>query len=224
MSNIENVCYFCGKEATSKEHIPPRAFFPKNNRNDLFTVPSCEEHNGAKSKDDEYVKIILGRSADLMLREDLHEVKSTSERAIARNPRLKNTIEVKPEPAIIVLENDIIIPSVSYEIDLERVYGFFNSLSRGLYYHHEKEVWKGKVSIAPHFLIKEDAAQEDLEKHEELLGFFDRSDSHGENKNVFYYTFVYILDDDRVWTGACILSICIFDKFKISMVMEPYCN
>ncbi|QUJ70478.1 hypothetical protein KDD30_20515 (plasmid) [Photobacterium sp. GJ3] len=224
MSNIENICYFCGEKATSKEHIPPKAFFPKDNRDHLFTVPSCDEHNGDKSKDDEYVKIVLGRSADLMLRKDLDEVKSSSERAIARNSRLKKTVEANPEPAIIVLPNNITISSVSHEIDLERVYGFFGSLARGLYYHHEKEVWKGRVSIAPHFLIKEDAEQEDLEKHEELLGLFDRNDSHGENKNIFYYTFVYILDDDRVWTGACILSICIFDEFKVSMVMEPYYN
>ena len=34
---------------TTKEHIPPKAFFPKDQRNQLLTVPSCELHNNAKS-------------------------------------------------------------------------------------------------------------------------------------------------------------------------------
>ncbi|HHF2887873.1 hypothetical protein ND926_20880 [Vibrio diabolicus] len=224
MSKDKEICYYCGGPATSKEHIPPRAFFPTDFREQLFTVPSCDEHNGDKSKDDEYVKVVLTRSADLMLREDLRLVKEKSEKAVSRSPAFRAKVELNPEPAEITLPNGDVVPTFSHEIDLDRIFEFFGSLARGLYFHHEGEVWNGKISVAPHFLIRDDAEKEDIEKNEELLEFFDRDDSHGANKNIFYYNFVYILDDDRVWTGACILAICLFDKFKISLIMRPYKN
>ena len=50
-------CYFqgCVNEGVTKEHIPPKAFFPIGEKEQLLTVKSCKEHNNAKSKDDLYV-------------------------------------------------------------------------------------------------------------------------------------------------------------------------
>src|SRR5713101_10021908 len=50
-------CYYqgCAQGGTTKEHIPPKSFFPRDQRNQLLTVPSCGLHNNAKSSDDTYV-------------------------------------------------------------------------------------------------------------------------------------------------------------------------
>ncbi|WDM66145.1 hypothetical protein [Xanthomonas cucurbitae] len=50
-------CYFqgCSAKGTTKEHIPPRSFFPEGEKEQLLTVKSCEKHNNAKSIDDLYV-------------------------------------------------------------------------------------------------------------------------------------------------------------------------
>ena len=50
-------CYFqgCIAKGTTKEHIPPRSFFPEGEKEQLLTVRSCEKHNNAKSIDDLYV-------------------------------------------------------------------------------------------------------------------------------------------------------------------------
>jgi len=50
-------CYFpgCTDKGITKEHIPPRSFFPDGEKVQLLTVKSCEKHNNAKSKDDLYV-------------------------------------------------------------------------------------------------------------------------------------------------------------------------
>ena len=63
--NNSHFCYWCGAPANSREHIPPRCFFPnkitqegmikKQEYSHLLTVPSCEEHNNRKSKGDEYL-------------------------------------------------------------------------------------------------------------------------------------------------------------------------
>lgn len=56
--DLPNICYECGvpldKGSLTKEHVPPRAFFPESDRDSLITVPACVKHNGGKSDDDEY--------------------------------------------------------------------------------------------------------------------------------------------------------------------------
>lgn len=50
-------CYFpgCNSHASTKEHIPPKSFFPDSKKTNLMTVKSCKEHNNEKTKDDIYV-------------------------------------------------------------------------------------------------------------------------------------------------------------------------
>ena len=62
---MHDICYWCGKPATTREHVPPRCFFPDKDKEDisniefhwenLLTVPSCHDHNTKKSLDDEYL-------------------------------------------------------------------------------------------------------------------------------------------------------------------------
>jgi len=57
-------CYYCGCEATSKEHAPPQQLL-KYFQCDSITVPSCDVHNGDKSGRDQavihrYFKSLLG--------------------------------------------------------------------------------------------------------------------------------------------------------------------
>jgi hypothetical protein len=49
------ICYYCGQPATTREHAPPKSFFPKKTNLQLKTVPACEKHNNAKSNDDQYL-------------------------------------------------------------------------------------------------------------------------------------------------------------------------
>lgn len=55
----DNGCIYCGKPATTREHIPSKAFliepFPEN----LFTIPACFECNNGFSKDEEYMACYL---------------------------------------------------------------------------------------------------------------------------------------------------------------------
>jgi hypothetical protein len=55
----------CDALATSREHAPPQCLFPelkdvgRDLRRGLITVPSCDAHNGAKSKDDEFMRAMI---------------------------------------------------------------------------------------------------------------------------------------------------------------------
>jgi hypothetical protein len=52
-------CYACTAPATTREHAPPLSFFPKGYRDNLITVPSCEDHNNANAMDVEYVRNVI---------------------------------------------------------------------------------------------------------------------------------------------------------------------
>jgi len=60
---LKKRCYMCSSIATTDEHVPPQAVFPKAKDFDtepkvlrnLITVPSCDRHNTKKSGSDEYI-------------------------------------------------------------------------------------------------------------------------------------------------------------------------
>ena len=52
-------CIYCGKPTTSKDHVPPKCFFPKPVPKNLITVPACFDCNESFSADENYTRIIL---------------------------------------------------------------------------------------------------------------------------------------------------------------------
>jgi len=53
------ICYNCGKAADSRDHLPPKAFFPKPAPLELITVPCCTECNHGFSHLDEKFRIFV---------------------------------------------------------------------------------------------------------------------------------------------------------------------
>lgn len=64
MPRIKKTCYWCGKPATSREHVPPQNIYPDDKRVNLLTVPSCEEHNEAYHQLDERMRFYVQASSD----------------------------------------------------------------------------------------------------------------------------------------------------------------
>ncbi|WP_219785091.1 hypothetical protein [Celeribacter sp. PS-C1] len=56
----------CSSEAKTREHFPPKALFPKGANLQLWTVPSCINHNNKKSGDDQYflTQIVMNMSRE----------------------------------------------------------------------------------------------------------------------------------------------------------------
>lgn len=50
----ETLCVYCGGQATTLDHIPPKCLFGKNRPSNLVTVPACDNCNKGACKDDEY--------------------------------------------------------------------------------------------------------------------------------------------------------------------------
>ena len=55
-------CVYCGKEATTRDHVIPRCLLEKPYPPDLPTVPSCRPCNEGYSKDEEYFLAVMAQS------------------------------------------------------------------------------------------------------------------------------------------------------------------
>lgn len=138
----------CEKLACGREHVPPKCLFPqktdipngKDYQRNLITVPSCNEHNLAKSKDDEYIAYVIAahfRSNDIAQ----EFVPDKLERAFKRRQSLIG-IFANNEPIGV---GDEIIPA--FHIDRYRFDNAMINIARGIHFHHFTEKYLGEVSI-----------------------------------------------------------------------------
>jgi hypothetical protein len=95
---MTDLCYMCAQNSTSREHVPPKCVFPeqkdadgRNYRKELITVPSCDLHNSQKSKDDEYLMVVLTSYFNNNQAAET-QIKSKIARAWAKNPVFATTV------------------------------------------------------------------------------------------------------------------------------------
>lgn len=185
---MEKSCYMCDNPQTSVEHVPPKCIFPKlkdvlddkDYRQNLITVPACDEHNFAKSKDDEYfMMVVASHFANNELASNQIQTKIT--RAWIRNPRLARSV-CKNFTAIRGTTNYL------YEIDSIRFNSALEHISHGLYFHSRgiKSETPFTVLSYPIWQCPEvDIAR--LNIHELANQLFSEIPIQGVNKEIFTY-------------------------------------
>ncbi|MGO6781217.1 hypothetical protein ACCT13_21050 [Rhizobium ruizarguesonis] len=125
-------CYFqgCAEKGTTKEHIPPRSFFPEGERLQLLTVKSCKAHNNDKSTNDLYVlaQICMNASPSNRAREVFKE------KVVPQLSHNNNALRK------LLLKGSFKIPGgVVYPVDQARFDEFFTALSCGLIYKSQRK-------------------------------------------------------------------------------------
>ncbi len=196
-------CYLCDKIATSVEHVPPKCIFPEQKdlpsggdlRNQLYTVPSCDEHNLKKSDDDEYFLYAIGICNQLN-QIGRTQYKTKIRRAIKRNPSLLKRLSNSAVP-VTVTDPHTLNQEESFAITLEaeRFNNIIGQLSRAIYYHHYQDKWIGNVKYQAEFLSQTENPSDGTNKRarevsEEADIMFANSVYYGENPEVFKYQVV----------------------------------
>ncbi len=199
-------CYYCGTEATTEEHAPPRSIFPKlkdspdgrDYRKNLIKVPSCETHNTEKSKEDEYLLYVLVMSLpsnEVAKSQFLTKVR----RAIDRRPKLLSRLLLETREVIVHdTSNDAWSRTIAIRPEEQRLVGIFTSIAKALYFHETNCPWQGTVSVLSEFMLSFDnIAQNEKQRQleEQLNSMLENVLRKGENPDVFFYQFVKI--DDR---------------------------
>lgn len=160
-------CYFqgCSERGTTREHIPPRAFFPTYQRNQLLTVKSCDRHNNKKSLDDLYVlaQICMNASPRNNSREIF--LKSVAPQLRHNGDALRQMLSSDAQP----LPNG----AVMYRVDVERVDRFFTALSCGIVYNSCGRALPAEYTIGHvyHNLLDKEESAERKAMKQALLDF-----------------------------------------------------
>lgn len=219
-------CYWCGKNATSREHVPPKSLFPENKdvklitgksyREGLITVPSCEEHNLAKSNDDEYLMICLGSKVGNNGIAYIH-TNTKIRRALKRNP---NIIEVVEENLLQIVDKEF--PVLWVNIDTKRLYHSFEAIARAIFYYEFKTIYEGSCNIVSSIFLFQD--------NEELSKFQMKSDkalsqerkkwrskTKGRNPEIFTYQI-----SDMDGCGTFKIAFTFYEKTVVYVFMNMW--
>lgn len=192
-------CYMCERNANTSEHAPPKCIFPEskdlapglNYRKNLITVPSCEEHNTAKSRDDEYLLHVLAASMTsnpVGLTQFLTKVR----RSLERTPTLAKTLLPGELPAMrFVPHTSKVEKGYPVETDGERIDRVISSCARALYFHETGQRFSGKVKVAAPFMSYGLVVTDNTVSNALALarGFLSKSVQRGDNPEVFSYKY-----------------------------------
>lgn len=204
MKTIETkTCYMCDKPATSKEHAPPRCIFPErkdtldgeNFRMDLIAVPSCDEHNCEKSRDDEYLMQVMPMSVGSNAVAENHLDRKVK-RSLTRNQKAAKALTTgSMRVRIHDTKTGAWFDGTTLNVDMARVNRVIEMNARAIYFHHTGKKLNGPISVMTNFSLSldsvslNDAVQELFENGEIMLQGAVR---HGHNPKVFTYRTVQI--------------------------------
>ena len=171
MGSAVEKCYMCDREATSREHVPPRCLFPEkgdvghsNFRKNLITVPSCDLHNSNKSKEDEFLMVsIAGIVGNNSIGYFHHKGKVT--RALRRTSfKLLSNVFIKRKSIRINMNDNKFMDVIVGTTDYERLKRCFIHIAYGVYRYQFHKRFVGEIYIVPGFLFGEDKNPESFKQ------------------------------------------------------------
>jgi hypothetical protein len=143
-----DICVICGcNPATSWDHIPPDAMFPKPKPHDPIEVPACAKCNSGASDNDQKFQVFIGLAAG-------HGEKGVSifkphvSRILKGNKRLKRTIGETLRRVDIQTEAGILLGHASaVKVDFNPVDIVLERIIRGMHFWHTGYILGNKVNI-----------------------------------------------------------------------------
>ena len=211
-------CYMCDAPSTTREHAPPLCVFPTtrdmgdgvNYRRDLITVPSCDNHNSCKSKDDEYLRAVLLHG---FFNNDVgHKQFSTKLlRAVENSPAMYREIYRNAVPVTV---NGI--PTIEIEIDRDRFDQAVACCIRALHFSCYETKLLGDINAQSPLFIESDRTKEEevntiFRKFVELVTQrLNGISKQGENPQVFWFQ----IDNARN-LGTTVGRLCFYGGFNV---------
>jgi len=122
----------CNSLSTTKEHVPPKAFFPKGYRKNLWRVESCSAHNNDNSLDVEYASACIVNAME-STGDALEENQRKVLRAYERKPGFfwGSINDFRP---LRLTDGDM---TATFRVDLQRFNSVMNAIAFGVYRYFE---------------------------------------------------------------------------------------
>jgi hypothetical protein len=156
-------CYYCGNIANTREHAPPKIFFPNSLRDNLVTVPSCSLHNNAKSNSDEYIFQLIVSCCEPNQDEGIfsYQVNKVKSSFLDMNmgkqaPTLFNMFGKRHKELKLEVTKDLLL-TFSAEINYKALDDFSVSLAKALIFHKTEKIIKSDNIVIPHAHAEENS-------------------------------------------------------------------
>lgn len=118
-------CLYCGSEADTKDHVPPKLLLERPFPPNLSTVPSCKKCNQSFSKDEQYFLVAMSQVGFVETLKSKLDDGGVVDRALTRSPgfdeRIVNSLRVD-ENGMVYLEPEI---ERFDRVSLKVAYGLF---------------------------------------------------------------------------------------------------
>lgn len=216
----------CESPATSREHVPPRCIFPESKdmggesyRQNLITVPSCDLHNMAKSRDDEFLMVslagIIGNNS-IGYRHKFGKVNKAVRRS--SNRLLEEVLVEKKRLFTVEVEPNKFINVIWGTPDAARLHSCIEHVGRGLHLHHFGTCFRGEVRVYLGYLHPEsqNAKSFNMFVKRKFEIEIDGKPRFGENPEVFFYQ---VTDVDRI--GLYAMRLCFYGGLNIYTAFMP---
>lgn len=224
--HLPNICYECGislnQESLTKEHVPPKCLFPKNDKISLITVPSCIEHNGGKSNDDEHLLQII--SLQILANEKGQKIATNKAvKSILRNK--KRTKSLASNATLVYVDEErtgLLKPTFAFKFEEDKFNNSISSICKGLYYHEFHKVFRGEIKIYNEFqmALGDDAINKnkDFDKNRILIErSFSNIKRKGENQEVFYYQ---VMKPPKSLDFSFAIRLCFYEGIGILAFLQ----
>jgi hypothetical protein len=187
----------CGRPATTTEHVPPPCIFPErkdafgvDHRKNLITVPSCDEHNLKKSKDDEFLMACITPNVGNNLAAYV-QTGTKLYRAVKRSGgRMLKSVLTDAKPFDLVMPDGTKFPLLVGRPDIPRLCRILEHVARGLYFSVIGRRFVGRCIIFPAFVrFPNGSYQAGIKQLLYLLVSQERGKWAilGENPDIFYF-------------------------------------
>lgn len=213
----------CSKPATSREHAPPLCLFPEindvstgeNYRKNLITVPSCDTHNSKKSKDDQFLLLIL------LLHYKNNEVGQNhfAGKLIRTLERRSGLLGVLTEKEDILVHGS---ESSGFHINRDRFDATMDRIARALHFAEYGEIWNGQVIInTPSLFDMRSHNSFEVNLNQQGLKlmidkFLAPYPIKGENPAVFYYQIDKALQEKKL-----LIRMVFYEGFVVYAYSSP---
>ncbi|SFS10764.1 hypothetical protein SAMN05421771_1844 [Granulicella pectinivorans] len=198
-------CYACDQPATTKEHTPPYSFFPEGQRLNLITVPSCEAHNNANSKDVEYARNVI---TTMFGTNDVGQQHFADKalRSFDRSPKLLNMTFADIRP--VTLHGQTV---GAFTMQTDRIEAVMNACVTALHFRDTNERIPNWEVILPNLSFQGDTTEAQAAGWSGFLSMFGQVQYNvkpTDSPDVFQYAMAQIL-------GGWIYNLCFYKAFTV---------
>ena len=133
-----NSCIYCDGDADTRDHIPPKSFFPTPRPSNLITVPSCAACNSGFQKDDDYAQTVLLAREDVSDHPAVHQLIPKLLRNWERPQGKALPISIARtarEFPVYTSDGGVVGKAPAYGISSTRMHRFVERMVRGLFFN-----------------------------------------------------------------------------------------